>query len=44
VTTHQYLEGDLLMKRQALAKIHESDTALQRYRTPDRLILFLTTL
>jgi hypothetical protein len=32
------------MKRQALAKIHEPDTALQRYRTPHRLIVLLTTL
>jgi hypothetical protein len=32
------------MKRHALAKIQETGMALQRYRTPDRLILFLTTL
>jgi hypothetical protein len=44
VTTHQLLEGDWLMKRQALPKIHEPNTALQRYRTRDRLIVFLTTL
>jgi hypothetical protein len=32
------------MKWQALAKIHESDTALRRSRTLDRLIFFLATI
>jgi len=40
VTTHQQLKGDLLMKRTALAKIHELDTALQPYWTPDHVIDF----
>jgi len=44
VTTHQYVEADLAMKEQALAKLHEPDTALQRYRAPDSLIDFLKTL
>jgi site-specific recombinase XerD len=44
VTTHQYLEADLAMKERALAKLHDPDTALQRYRAPDDLIGFLRTL
>jgi site-specific recombinase XerD len=44
VTTHQYVEANLAMKEQALAKLHEPDTALQRYRAPDSLIDFLKTL
>ena len=44
VTTHQYVEADLAMKEPALAKLHEPDTALQRYRAPDSLIDFLKTL
>lgn len=44
VTTHQYVEADLAMKEQALAKLHEPDTVLQRYRAPDSLIEFLKTL
>ena len=44
VTTHQYVEADLAMKERALAKLHEPDTSLQRYRAPDALIDFLKTL
>jgi site-specific recombinase XerD len=44
VTTHQYIEADLAMKEQALAKLHEPDTVLHRYRAPDSLIEFLKTL
>lgn len=44
VTTHQYVEADLAMKEQALAKLHEPNTALQRYRATDSLIDFLKTL
>jgi site-specific recombinase XerD len=44
VTTHQYLEADLTMKERALAKLHEPDVKLQRYRAPDSLIDFLRTL
>lgn len=44
VTTHQYVEADLAMKERALAKLHEPDTILQRYRAPDSLIDFLKTL
>lgn len=43
-TTHQYIEADLAMKERALAKLHEPDTALKRYRAPDTLIEFLKTL
>jgi site-specific recombinase XerD len=44
VTTHQYVEADLAMKEQALARLHEPDTILQRYRAPDSLIGFLKSL
>ncbi len=44
VTTHQYIEADLAMKEQALARLHEPDAKLQRYRAPDTLINFLKTL
>jgi site-specific recombinase XerD len=43
-TTHQYIEADLAMKERALAKLHEPDTSLHRYRAPDTLIDFLKTL
>jgi hypothetical protein len=43
-TTHQYIEADLAMKERALAKLHDPDTALQRYRAPDSLISFLKAL
>ncbi|MNT88803.1 hypothetical protein D3C72_2294180 [compost metagenome] len=44
VTTHQYVEADLAMKERALAKLHEPDANIQRYRAPDSLIDFLKTL
>lgn len=44
VTTHQYVQADLAMKEQALAKLHEPDGKLQRYRAPDSLIGFLKSL
>jgi site-specific recombinase XerD len=44
VTTHQYVEADLAMKERALARLHEPDTKIQRYRAPDTLIDFLRTL
>jgi site-specific recombinase XerD len=43
-TTHQYVEADLAMKQQALAKLQDPDAAVQRYRAPDSLIEFLKTL
>ena len=44
VTTHQYVEADLAMKERALARFHEPDAKIQRYRAPDTLIDFLKTL
>ena len=44
VTTHHYIEADLAMKERALAKLHEPDTKVQRYRAPDSLLDFLRTL
>jgi site-specific recombinase XerD len=44
VTTHQYVEADLAMKERALARIHEPDARIRRYRAPDSLIDFLKTL
>lgn len=43
-TTHQYIEADLAMKERALARLHEPDANIQRYRAPDSLIDFLKTL
>ena len=43
-TTHQYIEADLAMKEQALAKLQDPDTATRRYRAPDSLIEFLKSL
>ena len=44
VTTHCYVEADLTMKERALARLHEPDAKIQRYRAPDSLIDFLNTL
>ena len=44
VTTHQYVEVDLTMKERALARLHEPEVKLQRYRAPDSLLDFLRTL
>jgi site-specific recombinase XerD len=44
VTTHHYVEADLAMKERALAKLHEPDVKIQRYRAPDSLLDFLKTL
>jgi len=43
-TTHHYVEADLAMKERALARLHEPDAALRRYRAPDSLMEFLRTL
>lgn len=43
-TTHYYVEADLTMKERALARLHEPETKIQRYRAPDSLIAFLKTL
>ena len=44
VTTHHYVEADLTMKERALARLHEPDAKIQRYRAPDSLMNFLKTL
>ena len=44
VTSHHYVEADLAMKERALAKLHEPDAKIQRYRAPDSLLDFLKTL
>lgn len=44
VTTHHYVEADLTMKERALARLHEPDAKIQRYRAPDSLLDFLKTL
>lgn len=43
-TTHQYVEADLAMRERALARLHEPETKLRRYRASDSLIDFLKTL
>jgi site-specific recombinase XerD len=44
VTTHHYVQADLAMKERAMARLHEPDAKIQRYRAPDSLINFLKTL
>lgn len=44
LTTHHYVEADLTMKERALARLHEPDAKIQRYRAPDSLMNFLKTL
>ena len=43
-TTHHYVEADLAMKERALARLHSPDATTRRYRAPDSLLEFLTTL
>jgi site-specific recombinase XerD len=43
-TTHQYVEADLAMKQQALAKLQEPSAANVRYRATDSLLEFLKSL
>jgi site-specific recombinase XerD len=43
-TTHRYLEADLTMKEQALARLDEPHAAVSRYRPPDALRAFLEAL
>ena len=38
VTTHRYVDADLAMKARTLARLHERDAKIQRYRAPDSLI------
>ncbi len=43
-TTHQYVEANLAMKDQALAKVEEIPTKRGRYRPNDKLLQFLDDL
>ena len=43
-TTHLYVEADLAMKERALARLHEPNPTIRRYRAPDSLVEFLKTL
>lgn len=43
-TTHHYIEADLTMKERALARLHEPEAKIQRFRAPDSLVNFLKTL
>jgi len=43
-TTHQYVEANLAMKEQALARLEEPPTVVPRYRPPDELRQFLEDL
>ena len=43
-TTHQYVEANLSMKEQALAKLQDPETAAKRFRATDSLLKFLKTL
>ena len=43
-TTHQYVEANLAMKDQALAKLEELPTRKVRYRPTDKLLQFLDSL
>jgi integrase/recombinase XerC len=40
-TTHQYVEANLAMKEQALARLQEPDASIPRYQPPDDLRAFL---
>ena len=42
--TPQYVEADLAMEERALARLHEPEAKLRRYRSPNSLIDFLRTL
>jgi hypothetical protein len=43
-TTHRYVEADLAMKDEALARLQEPDAKTPRYRPPDALKKFLQEL
>lgn len=43
-TTHHYVEANLAMKEQALARLQEPDSKIRRYHAPDELLEFLRTL
>lgn len=43
-TTHRYVEANLAMKDQALARLQEPNTKMHRYQPPDELLQFLQSL
>ena len=43
-TTHRYVEADVTMKEEALARLEAPDTKMGRYKAPDSLLRFLQTL
>ncbi len=43
-TTHRYVEANLAMKEQALARLEEPPAVVPRYRPPDELRQFLEDL
>ena len=43
-TTHRYVEADLAMKKQALARLQEPETEMHYYQPPDELLQFLQSL
>jgi len=43
-TTHMYVELDLAMKQRTLARLQDPKAKTARYRPPDSLLRFLTTL
>ncbi|TDN62000.1 phage integrase family protein [Paraburkholderia sp. BL10I2N1] len=43
-TTHRYVEADLAMKEKALARLEPPETTMRRFRAPDSLMRFLSTL
>lgn len=43
-TTHHYLEADLAMKEQALARLEPPTNNMRRYRPPNNLVAFLRAL
>lgn len=43
-TTHRYVEANMEMKEEALAKLQEPDTKMKRYRPTDALMKFLQDL
>ena len=43
-TTHRYVEANLAMKEQALARLEEPTAVVPRYQPPDELLQFLEDL
>jgi len=43
-TTHRYVEANLAMKEQALARLQEPETEMHYYQPPDELLQFLQSL